>query len=117
MGQYFKIVNEDKKEIVDPWKINGSAKFLEWLYSKQARVLVWLLRKSDGDGGGDIHEAEREKYKTLGRWAGDRISLVGDYDSSGLYDKATKKYTDISPLLLQEFNRAIKADGFQEEKL
>jgi hypothetical protein len=120
MGQYFKLVNTDKKEVVNPWDIGGVAKFWEWLYNPQARVLVWLLRQSNEGGGGDIDEPER--YTTLGRWAGDRITLIGDYDSSQLWDKSRTKdadgralpnpeYTDISTTLRQEFNEAVKRDG------
>jgi hypothetical protein len=120
MGQYFKLVNLDKKEVVNPWDIGGLTKFWEWLYNPQARVLVWLLRQSDEGGGGDIDEPER--YSTLGRWAGDRITLIGDYDSSGLWDKSKTKevdgrplpnteHTDISKTLRQEFNQAVKRDG------
>lgn len=111
MGQYFKLVNLDKKEVVVSYDIKGSAKFYEWLYNNQARVLVWLLRQSNEGGGGDI--CDFDKYKTLGRWAGDRITLVGDYDRSGLYD--IDKYFDyknISKKLLKEYNKAVKKDGF-----
>ena len=83
---------------------------------------MWLLRTSDGDGGGDIPAEERPQYTTLGRWAGDRITLIGDYDSSGLwYDAETKdaegkplpdaQYTDISALVRGEINNAIRRDG------
>ena len=129
MGQYFKIVNLDKREVVNPWDLGTGAKFWEWLYNPHARVFVWLLRKSDGDGGGDIHD--RDQYKTLGRWAGDRLVLIGDYDSSRLYEEASNEpvrtdirpggddegnameqgeYTDITKLLRQEFNAAVKKD-------
>lgn len=121
MGQYFKLVNLDKKEVVNPWDIAGSAKFWEWLYNPQARVLVWLLRQSDEDGGGDIRADERERYTTLGRWAGDRVTLIGDYDSSNLWEASATtdahgrphpdaEYTDISTTLRQEFNEAVKRD-------
>jgi hypothetical protein len=120
MGQYFKIVNEEKKEVVNAWDIGGGAKFWEWLANPQARVFVWLLRQSDEGGGGDI--AEPERYQTLGRWAGDRITLIGDYDSSGLWDRSATTdadgktlkdaaYTDISALVRKEFNAAIRRDG------
>ena len=120
MGQYFKIVNIDKKEVVNPWDIGGVAKFWEWMHNPQARVLVWLLRKSDEGGGGDIDQPER--YTTLGRWAGDRIVLIGDYDSSRLWDKTNAKdgkgrqlanagYTDISKTVRKEFNEEIERDG------
>ena len=89
MGQYFKIVNEDKKEVVNAWGLGGVAKFWEWVGNRQVKVFVWLLRKSDEEGGGDIRHPER--YETLGRWAGDRITLIGDYDSSHLYQDASNQ--------------------------
>ena len=117
MGQYFLIVNMDKKECVSPWKVGTGAKFLEWLYKRPVRVFAWLLRKSDGDGGGDIPHAERGQYETLGRWAGDRIALIGDYDSSGLYETAHEHYTDISDVLRRELGDAIRKDGRLEKEL
>ena len=55
-----------------------------------------------------------KRFTTLGRWAGDRITLVGDYDASGLYRKA-EGYTNISEELIAEYNRAVEEDGFREE--
>jgi len=96
MGQYFKLINENKKEQITAWELGGVAKFFEWLYNNQARLLVWLLRKSDQGGGGDI--SEPDKYQTLGRWAGDRITLIGDYDSSKLW-QSTDKWDNIAKLV------------------
>ncbi len=126
MGQYFKIVNQDKKEVINAWDLGGGAKFWEWLHNPQARVFVWLLRKSDEGGGGDINDPER--FETLGRWAGDRITLTGDYDSSRLWNMSETKdadgkplpnatYTDISALVRKEFNDAIRKDGGHSEEL
>ena len=128
MGQYFKIINEDKKEVINAWDLGGVAKFWEWLYNRQARVFVWLLRKSDGDGGGDIPLDERDQYTTLGRWAGDRITLIGDYDSSKLWNTSATKdadgkplpnadYADISALVSKEFNAAMCKDGWHGDML
>lgn len=113
MGQYFKLVNEDKKEVVNAWDLGGVAKFFEWLYNREIRILAWLLRRSNEGGGGDIDD--EGQYKTLGRWAGDRISLVGDYDKSGLFDNEKTGYKDISKLLRKEYNQALKKDGFYED--
>ena len=126
MGQYFKIVNQDKKEVINAWDLGGGAKFWEWLWNPQARVFVWLLRKSDEGGGGDINDPER--FETLGRWAGDRVTLTGDYDSSRLWNMSETKdadgkplpnatYTDISALVRKEFNDAIRKDGGHIEEL
>lgn len=120
MGQYFKIVNEDKREVVTAWGLGSTAKFWEWFYNYPAGVFVWLLRKSDG--GGDIPPEERPQYTTLGRWAGDRMTLIGDYDSGGLWQRAQThdaegrplpeaEYTDISELVRREINDAICRDG------
>jgi hypothetical protein len=120
MGQYFKLVNVDKKEVVDPWALGGTAKFWEWIANPHGRVLLWLLRQSSEGGGGDIDE--RDEYTTLGRWAGDRVTLVGDYDASGLYQASKTKdehgdaiffsdYVDITAVVRDEFNQAVRRDG------
>lgn len=41
----------------------------------------------------ESHRQIRERNEFAGRWAGDRISLVGDYSETGNYDAAS---TDIS---------------------
>ncbi len=102
MGQYYKFVNLTKKEVVNPWDLGGVAKLIEWCANPQAGVIPYLLWQSDGAGGGDHPNPEKMKY--LGRWAGDKIVLIGDYDSSDLYHKASKQYLDISKDLLEEFN-------------
>ena len=120
MPEADQIVNISKREVVNPWDLGGVAKFWKWVDKPQTGVFPWLLRQSNQGGGGDIDE--RDRYQTLGRWAGDRIVLIGDYDSSRLYFKASKEmtlgkeaksgeYTDISGLLRQEFNDTVERDG------
>jgi len=104
MGQYFMAVNLDKKEYVCPWCLGGVAKFWEWCVNPQAGVLPYLLRKSNESGGGDI---DPDEVKHAGRWAGDRIVLVGDYDGSKLYDRARKGYKNISIEVAKEFNEFV----------
>jgi hypothetical protein len=111
MGQYYKLVNTTKREQISAWKFGGVAKFFEWLYNHQARVLVWLLRTSDEGRGGDI--PDWTKYQTLGRWAGDQITLIGDYDSSKLWH-TTEDFTDISELVHAEYSQAVEENGFRE---
>ena len=101
MGQYYKIVNLDKKEVVNVWELGGVAKLIEWCNNIDAGVFPYLLWKSDDAGGGDHPEPEKTEY--LGRWAEDRIVLIGDYDSSKLYTKASEEYNDISKGLRDEF--------------
>jgi hypothetical protein len=107
MGQYFKAVNLTKNEYVCPWEIGGVAKLWEWCVNPQAGIFPFLLRKSDDYGGGDI----QKEYETAGRWAGDRIVLIGDYDSSNLWNKLEHGgWTDISEQLVKDYNDFIGDD-------
>jgi len=110
MGQYFRLINYDKKEYVDPWKIGGLAKLFEWCANRQAGVIPFLLRKSSEGGGGDI----QKDYRTSGRWADDRIALVGDYDATGDYDRAEKEFRPIHNELRRDYNDFV---GIDELKL
>lgn len=94
MGQYFKVVNLDKKEYLHPHKFGDGLKLLEFGCSSHSTLtaLTLLLRKSNESGGGDI-QIENDM---IGSWAGDRIVIIGDYDKSKLYEKCEKEFTDIS---------------------
>ena len=116
MGQYFIIVNKTKKEYLHPHKLASGLKFWEILASNSApRVLAFLLRQSNEGGGGDYHKdtyQDNEKHY-CGRWANDRICIVGDYDESQLYEKAQDKYTDITDKVLKEYNEFIEIPEYQ----
>jgi len=75
------------------------------------RILPFLLRKSSEGGGGDIDKP----YETAGRWAGDRIVLIGDYDESDLYDEAFEKFRNITGQLVKDFNDFVGIDEFKLE--
>lgn len=62
MGQYYKAVNIDKKEYIEPWEFENGAKLMEhsWVGNTFVDSVGMLLV----DGG---------------RWAGDRIVWAGDY--------------------------------------
>ena len=114
MGQYFLIANLDKKEYIHPHNFidkTGNyfgAKLWEICANKIAGVLPYLLRKSDETGGGDIQDPEL--FPNAGRWAGDRIVVIGDYDSSELYDKIcdSEDWTEISSIIAEEYQRFIE---------
>ena len=95
MGQYFKVLNLDKKEYLHPHCCGDGLKLMEFGASPDGTMLglALLLRQSTGSGGGDFHGTDGEGL--LGRWAGDRVAIVGDYDESGLYDE-TETWLNIS---------------------
>jgi len=103
MGQYFVIVNLDKKEYIHPHNLGSGAKLWEICANPIAGVLPFLLRKSSETGGGDIDFESR----VAGRWAGDRIVVVGDYDKSGLYDKTEMEFKEISKMVKRDYEKFI----------
>ncbi len=147
MGQYFKAVNLDKREVVCPWCLGGVAKLWEWAAGRHGPVFTLLLRKSSATGGGDYYDPiprpqreiqigpitdERQAGQAIceailagvaaegqpivedptsvvGRWAGDRVALVGDYDRSRLWDELPS-YRNISKELAEAWNDFIEID-------
>jgi hypothetical protein len=107
MGQYFMPVNTTKKEYIRFWDIGGLAKLWEWCVNPEAGIFPYLLRKSNEGGGGDVH-LDNPRY--AGRWAGDEVYLIGDYDHNKLYEKAIVEYRNISHELAEEYNRFVEID-------
>ncbi len=108
MGQYWKVVNLNKKEYINPHKLGVGLKLGEQLGSGHGTpdalfILVAAMREHRGGGDFDwdsnYHGPERTmahpsgapvntKYnkiakRTIGRWAGDRIAVIGDYAEDG----------------------------------
>jgi len=106
MGQYWYVVNLDKQEFVHPHQLGAGLKLWEQLAAHPgtgAALVVLCAAERQVRGGGDFdltdnwHGPERTfpKYnttpgpmpteyatvarRTIGRWAGDRVALVGDY--------------------------------------
>lgn len=107
MGQYWIPVNLDKKEYINPHKLGTGLKLWEQAANfpgTPCALLILTAAYYEKRGGGDLdldenwHGRERtfpeyntsaapfakEDYPkiaaaTLGRWAGDRIAIVGDY--------------------------------------
>ncbi|MEZ6055479.1 MAG: hypothetical protein R3C01_02120 [Planctomycetaceae bacterium] len=44
---------------------------------------------------------------TVGRWAGDPVYMIGDYDESGLYEES-KSYRNITRDLVEQWNRFVQ---------
>ena len=78
MGQYHKVYNLDKREFIHAHQIDNGLKLLEQCGPGDQPTTsdaVWLLlANSNGRGGGDA-----PKHPMVGRWAGDRLVVQGDY--------------------------------------
>lgn len=96
MGQYFKIVNLDKKEFLNPHTLGSGLKQWEMVGSVGvSAALLILLGNSAGKGGGDLCSREGDINKDFsGHWAGDRIVIAGDYASISDGDPAEEVFKD-----------------------
>ena len=91
MGQYHIIVNLDKREFIEPHPFGCGLKLWEQLAAMPGtgQGLLVLLTCSNGRGGGDLGLGEPASdyaavaKRTIGRWKGDRIAIVGDYAELG----------------------------------
>ena len=103
MGQYYLIVNIDKKQYLHPHKCGDGLKLLEFASSGCGTLsaLAILLADGNGRGGGDL----RSENPIIGSWAGDRVVIAGDYADEGrftdeptrnLYRVADDEYEDVS---------------------
>ena len=114
MGQYWLPVTLTKKEVIHPHRLGAGLKLGEQLGSHVGSALIVLLgAQREVRGGGDLdlgtnwHGPERtgggegpviEEYdalasRTIGRWAGDQIALVGDYAEDSDLDEQHKAST------------------------
>lgn len=98
MGQYHKLVNLDKKEFVHPHRIGNGMKLLEQVGFERSTstALFMLLACSNGRGGGDFND-----HELIGRWAGDRIAIIGDYS----------EYVDIPGINAEEIYKQLEEDS------
>ena len=120
MGQYYLIVNLDKKQFLHPHKCGDGLKLMEFACSASGTLTALAILLADGNnrGGGDL----RSDHPVIGSWAGDRIVIAGDYADEGrftgnpgrnLYRVAHDDYADISRQAL----RAMADDPYLAEEM
>lgn len=112
MGQYYLVVNLDKKQYLHPHRFGDGLKLMEFGMSGRGTMagLAVLLSNGNGQGGGDIRSAD----PLVGSWAGDRIEVTGDYaaavdgdpDGRCLFSVAKEEYEDISGKVRKVFEEA-----------
>jgi hypothetical protein len=123
MGQYYLLCDETKEEYIDPWTAGSGSKLWELCMNDVTRLLPYLLAQGANGSGGDpripwrdfegedgsvdweAHQAALdEAFPNCGRWAGDRIAVIGDYDESGLYQTArdSSEWTEVTPEIRDE---------------
>jgi hypothetical protein len=104
MGQYYRVVNITKKQIIDPYIFGSGMKLMEFTSDGMSVMqgLGILLADGNNRGGGDL----RSSNPVIGSWAGDKIVVTGDYADDGkfllkrnshmnLYD-FSKNFEDVS---------------------
>lgn len=103
MGQHHTTYNITKKEYIHPHSIGNGLKLMEqvgWRKSTSTALFL-LLANSNGRGGGDAHPP----HPAIGRWAGDKIVVQGDYavedDPGFITDEEREGYTDISAIVAE----------------
>jgi hypothetical protein len=169
MGQYWIPVNLDKKEFIDPHKLATGLKLWEQVANfpgTPCALLILTAAYYEKRGGGDLdldenwHGRERTfpKYNispapmfsqadypkvaaaVMGRWAGDRIAIVGDYaedkdlapehQASKVYEKCRpqrnekgeeigpSEWTDVSEMVCMVIEHELKGkyegDGWRD---
>jgi len=101
MGQYFLVVNTTKKEYLHPHRFGEGLKFMEFTldaFGVMHGLAHLLAQSSDG-----VH---MDNPEITGRWIGDHVVIVGDYDASGLFDETeSNDYHDISQAVIQHIGR------------
>ena len=104
MGQYFIIVNIDKKE----WFKTKLVKLWEICVNRDIGVLAYLLATNNTDGTPLMWSEEENgeyvikvaKTKYFGRWCGDRIVVLGDYANEATnYRIDHEEYPDWNDIL------------------
>lgn len=130
MGQYWKPVNLDKCEYIDPHKLGSGLKLREQFGTHPGTgvaLLMLLAAMPEARGGGDP-----QPNSIIGRWAGDRVALVGDYtvdadlpEHPGVGDiyqrccgSTEGAYTDITDavcaMIEREFEGKFVGDGWRD---
>ena len=93
MGEYFRIVNLDKRQFFEGHSLNMSGKFSSLQERPLSSMLVWVLSKTTHLG----------KLCFRGTWDGDRVVIAGDEGEHRDVYEQSESYQDISVPLIEEW--------------
>jgi len=82
MDQYWLVVNLDKKEFIHPHKLGTAMTLRAQLLrypSTGTALIVLLAAEREARGSGDFDINDDIAKRTIGRWAGDRIAIIGNH--------------------------------------
>lgn len=105
MGQYHKLYNLDRKEMVHGHDIDNGLKLLEQVGCVKctSTALFLLVSNSNDRGSGDA-----PAHSLIGSWAGDRIVVQGDYaepsDKGFVSEDDKDLFKNISATVLEMLN-------------
>jgi hypothetical protein len=114
MGQYYLVVNIDKKEFLHPHKLGDGLKLMEFGNSSDGTMLALALLLADGcgRGGGDYHakKGSTPDLALIGRWKNDRIVIAGDYADIGFTPRAAQWTPEQRAKLKESFSEGTKLE-------
>lgn len=117
MSTYWRVINLDKMESINPHDLGGGAKLGELLTNHPgvgaALILLCCDRSSTFCWGQDNSEYADIAESIIGRWAGDRVQVVNEhtYGSLDLVNIAAW----VQKVINHEFNDHYDKDGFWKE--
>ena len=97
MGQYFLVVNTDKKQYIDAWKFGEGVADLQAVSGYHAQAVALLMCR--------MNEVRDTADTLLGSWSGDNVIAAAEYASPeengdsaerNLYKTARDEFEDIS---------------------
>ncbi len=114
MGQYYLLVNVDKREFLHPHKLGDGLKLMEFGGQGDGTMLALALLLADGcgRGGGDYHakKGTTPDLDLIGRWKGDRIVIAGDYADPGFTPKPAAWTAEQRAKLKENFSVGVDLD-------
>jgi len=102
MGQYYRIVNVTKREVIVPSTFNDGLKIMEFGTSGDGTMFAMAMLMNDGYGDGCGEEIESE---LIGSWAGDKVIVAGDYGTPYKYIPKKDEGRLLLHCLVDQLNR------------